>query len=87
MKKIKSSLALVIVCVAFGLANTSNISAKVGKVWWGIGELVSHNKNAGIGTRAAIGAIGIADAAVWGFAVGSVATPIAGAVAGAVAGA
>lgn len=87
MRKLKSLIALILICVTFGLTTPISISCKVGKVWWGIGELVSRNRGAGIKTRMMIGAIGIADAAVWGFAVGSVATPIAGAVAGAVAGA
>lgn len=86
MKKIKLLTSLVLVCAMFGMTTATSISTKVGKVWWGIGEVVS-SKKAPFAARAAVGAIGLADAATWGFAVGMVAGPVGGAVAGIVAGA
>jgi len=87
MKKIRLLTTLVLVCTMFGMVTPTSVSAKVGKVWWGIGEIASTRGHAKLGARAAIGAIGILDAATWGFAVGMVAGPVGGAVAGIIAGA
>jgi len=84
--QIKSIFAMASLCLVFASISVKDVQVNSGKVWWGISEVVSSG-GAGIGVRAAVGAIGIADAAVWGFAVGSVGTPVAGAIAGAVAGA
>ncbi len=83
--KFKSIFALVAICAMFTAFSNSNLKAKAGEVWLGISYVMAEN-GASNEASLAVGAIGVADAAVWGFAVGSVATPIAGAVAGAAAG-
>jgi len=82
--QIKSIFALGCLCAAFALVSVEDVQVNAGKVWWGIGEVVA-SQGASFGERAAVGAIGIADAAVWGFAVGSIGTPAAGIAAGAIA--
>jgi hypothetical protein len=81
-KKVTSFVALMGICgcMAFssGLAD--------GKVWLGISYLASK-RGASAEANLAIGAIGLIDAAAWGFGVGIVAGPVGGAVAGVVAGA
>lgn len=84
--KLKSLVALVAICGTFGFISNTDIQAKAGEVWLGITYVAAEYGDVSNEANVAIGAIGIADAAVWGFAVGSVATPAAGAVAGAVAG-
>lgn len=84
MKNLKTSFALVSVCLAF-VVLTKSTQHKSGKVWLAITHVMSSH-GASPGATTAVGAIGILDAAVWGFAVGSVATPSAGAVAGIAAG-
>jgi hypothetical protein len=79
MKFLKTSFALLSVCFAF-VVLTNSAQQKSGKVWLAI----THGASAGATT--AVGAIGIMDAAAWGFAVGSVGTPVAGVVAGITAG-
>lgn len=83
--KLKDLGILLAICGMFGFISNTNIQAKAGEVWLGITYVMSENGASNEATLA-VGAIGVADAAVWGFAVGSVATPVAGAVAGAVAG-
>lgn len=83
--KLKNLVALVAICGTFGFVSNTDVQAKAGEVWLGITYVMAENGASNEATLA-VGAIGVADAAVWGFAVGSVATPVAGAVAGAVAG-
>lgn len=83
--KMKSVLALVVICAGFAITSKSQIAVKDGEVWVGIGYIAAKN-GASAEAGAAIGAIGILDAAAWGFGVGMVAGPVGGAVAGAVAG-
>lgn len=84
-QKLKNVIGLFAICASLGFATSSDFQAKAGEVWLGITYIMSKNDAPDEATLA-VGAIGVADAAVWGFAVGSVATPVAGAVAGAVAG-
>ena len=79
MKNLRTSFALISVCFAFVIL-TKSTQQKSGKVWLAITHIMSKQG------ASAVGAIGIMDAAAWGFAVGSVGTPIAGAVAGIAAG-
>ncbi|MEL7678275.1 hypothetical protein [Elizabethkingia meningoseptica] len=79
-------MSLTMVCASFGVLSSTNVQSKAGEVWLGITYVGSKKGKLNAEASTAVGAIGIADAAVWGFAVGSVATPVAGAVAGAVAG-
>ena len=84
MKNLKTSFALMSVCFAFVIL-TKSTQQKSGKVWLAITHVMSKH-GASAEATTAVGAIGIMDAAAWGFAVGSVGTPIAGAVAGIAAG-
>ena len=84
--KLKSMFALVAICGLFAFVSNTKVEAKAGEVWLGITYVMAEYGDASNEATLAVGAIGVADAAVWGFAVGSVATPVAGAVAGAVAG-
>lgn len=81
-KKVSSIVALMGICGC--MAFSSGIAES--KVWLGIGYVASK---AGASAEAglAIGAIGLLDAAAWGFGVGMVAGPVGGALAGIVAGA
>ena len=84
MKYLKTSFALLSVCFAF--ANlTKSTQQKSGEIWLAITHVMSKH-GASAEATTAVGAIGVMDAAVWGFAVGSVGTPVAGMVAGAAAG-
>jgi hypothetical protein len=80
MKNLKASFALLSVCFAFAIL-TKSAQQKSGKIWLAITHVMSKN-GASAEATTAVGAIGIMDAAAWGFAVGSVGTPVAGAVAG-----
>ena len=84
MKFLKTSFALLSVCFAF-VVLTNSAQQKSGKVWLAITHVMSK-QGASAGATTAVGAIGIMDAAAWGFAVGSVGTPVAGVVAGIAAG-
>lgn len=84
MKNLKSSFTLMAVCFAFATLSKSP-QQKSGKVWLAITHVMSA-RGASANATTAVGAIGIMDAAAWGFAVGSVGTPVAGAVAGIAAG-
>jgi hypothetical protein len=84
MKNLKTSFALLSVCLAF-IVLTKSPQQKSSKVWLAITHVMSRN-HASAGATTAVGAIGILDAAAWAFAVGSVGTPVAGAVAGIAAG-
>lgn len=83
-RKIKSGFAMLLVCFAFATV-TKSTQPTSGKVWLAITHLMSI-KNAPTNAVTAVGAIGIMDAAAWGFAVGSIGTPVAGVIAGAAAG-
>jgi hypothetical protein len=84
MKYLKTSFALLSVCLAFVMI-TNSAKQKSGKVWLAITHVMSKH-GASAEATTAVGAIGIMDAAAWGFAVGSVGTPAAGVVAGIAAG-
>ena len=84
MKYLKTSYALLSVCFAFVIL-TNSTQQKSGKVWLAITHVMSKH-GASAEATTAVGAIGIMDAAAWGFAVGSVGTPAVGAVAGIAAG-
>lgn len=83
MKKVKLVIAVLATCMASSIVSLSP-NQKVGKVWLAITHVMSKN-GASANATTAVGAIGIMDAAVWGFAVGSVATPVVGMAAGAAA--
>ncbi len=85
IKKAKILLVLGAICLSFAFASKENLSTQAGEIWVGIGYLGSKN-GASPEVTAAIGAIGVLDAAAWGFGVGMVAGPAGGAIAGAVAG-
>ncbi len=76
-KKLTSFVALLGICGCMALSSglTDN------KVWAGISYLAS-NRGASAEAGLAINAIGIIDAAAWGFGVGMVAGPVAGTMAG-----
>lgn len=79
--KLRSLVTLSLICGMFGFVTSKNVQIKAGEVWLGITYVLSKN-GASAEATLAVGAIGAADAALWGFAVGCVATPVAGAVAG-----
>jgi hypothetical protein len=81
-KKVSSIVALMGICGCMAFSSGVNDS----KVWLGIGYIASKS-GASAEAGLAIGAIGLLDAAAWGFGVGMVAGPVGGAVAGIVAGA
>lgn len=81
-KKVSSIVALMGICGCMAFSSGVNDS----KVWLGIGYIASKS-GASAEAGLAIGAIGLLDAAAWGFGVGLVAGPVGGAVAGIVAGA
>lgn len=83
-RKVKSGFAMLTVCLAFATV-TKSTQPTSGKVWLGITHIMGKN-GASTNATTAVGAIGIMDAAAWGFAVGSIGTPVAGVIAGAVAG-
>jgi len=85
-KKIKLAFVGLLTCCVFAITSNASVTVKNGKVWLAITTVASYQRPNKPGAIAAIGAIGIADAAVWGFAVGSVATPVTGAIVGAAAG-
>ena len=84
MSYLNTSFALLSVCFAFVIL-TNSTQQKSGKVWLAITHVMSKH-GASAEATTAVGAIGVMDAAVWGFAVGSVGTPVAGVVAGIAAG-
>lgn len=81
-KKVSSIVALMGICGCMAFSSGVNDS----KVWLGIGYIASKS-GASAEAGLAIGAIGLLDAAAWGFGVGMVAGPVGGAIAGIVAGA
>lgn len=81
-KKIKAVFAMLTFCLAFATV-TKSVQPTSGKVWLGITHIMGK-KGYSTNATTAVGAIGIMDAAAWGFAVGSVGTPVAGVIAGAV---
>lgn len=83
--KLKSLVALIAICGTFSFVSNTDVQAKAGEVWLSITYVMAEDGACNEAVLA-VGVIGVADAAVWGFAVGSIATPFAGAVAGAVAG-
>jgi hypothetical protein len=85
-KKITSLVALVGISCCFALGSGAQISAKDGEVWLGISYLASK-RGASAEAALGIGAIGIVDAAAWGFGVGMLAGPFSGMVTGAAVGA
>ena len=84
-KKIKATFALLTLCSAFAVIPSLGTKPSIGKVWLGITYIISKEGYSAEASTA-VGAIGIMDAAAWGFAVGSIGTPVAGAIAGAVSG-
>ena len=85
MKKMKAVLGILLICFLVSTMSETKVYVKSGKVWVGIGYLAAK-KGASPVASALISTISIVDAGTWAFAVGSVATPLAGAVAGAVVG-
>lgn len=83
--KIKSLVVLVAICGSFAMASPNEVPVKEGEVWAGIGYLAAK-RGASAEAGLAIGAIGIIDAAAWGFGVGMVTGPVGGMVAGVAAG-
>ncbi|MGN7885426.1 hypothetical protein [Dyadobacter sp. 22481] len=83
--KAKSLALLLTVCTVLGVSSSMLSKPKSNKIWVGIGYVASR-EGASAGAGAAIGAIGVLDAAAWGFGVGMVAGPVGGAIAGAVSG-
>jgi len=83
--KIKSLLVLTAICGSFAMASPTDVPVQDGEVWAGIGYLAAK-RGASAETGLAIGAIGIVDAAAWGFGVGMIAGPAGGMIAGAVTG-
>ncbi|SDG30109.1 hypothetical protein SAMN04487996_11787 [Dyadobacter soli] len=84
-KKAKSLALLFSVCALIGVSSNMLSKPKANKIWVGIGYVAS-SEGASPGAGAAIGAIGVLDAAAWGFGVGMVAGPVAGAAAGVISG-
>ena len=85
IRKVKILLVLSAICMSFACASSSELSATDSEIWVGISYVASKN-GASAEASAAIGAIGVLDAAAWGFGVGMVAGPVAGAAAGVVSG-
>ncbi len=83
--KLKSMLVLTAICGSFAMASPTEVPVKDGEIWAGIGYLAAK-RGASAETGLAIGAIGIVDAAAWGFGVGMIAGPAGGVIAGAAAG-
>ena len=83
--KIKSLVVLIAICGSFAMASPNEAPVKDGEVWAGIGYLAAK-RGASAEAGLAIGAIGIIDAAAWGFGVGMVTGPVGGMVAGVAAG-
>jgi len=83
--KLKSLIAMIAICGCFAMGSQNRFAVKDGEVWAGIGYLAAKN-GASAEAGLAIGAIGIIDAAAWGFGVGLVAGPAGGIIAGAAAG-
>lgn len=79
--KTKSLALLLTICTVLGVSSNMLSKPKTNKIWLGIGYLAAR-EGASPGAGAAIGAVGILDAAAWGFGVGMVAGPVGGAVAG-----
>lgn len=84
-RKMKSLVVLVAICGSFAMASQNEVPVKDGEVWAGISYLAAK-RGASAEAGLAIGAIGIIDAAAWGFGVGMVAGPAGGMVAGVVTG-
>ena len=74
------------ICSGFAVASPNEAPVKDVEVWAGIGYLAAK-RGASAEAGLAIGAIGIIDAAAWGFGVGMVAGPVGGMLAGAAVGA
>jgi len=83
--KLKSLVAIIAICGGFAMASLNEAPIKDGEVWAGITYLAAK-RGASAEAGLAIGAIGIIDAAAWGFGVGMVTGPVGGMVAGAVTG-
>lgn len=81
----KSLVAMIAVCGCFAWGSQNQPAVKDSEVWAGIGYLAAK-RGASAEAGLAIGAIGIVDAAAWGFGVGMVAGPAGGVIAGAAAG-
>ncbi len=79
--KLKSLFVLSSICGSFAFASPAEVPVKDGEIWAGIGYLAAK-KGASAETGLAITAIGIVDAAAWGFGVGMVAGPAGGLIAG-----
>jgi hypothetical protein len=79
--KIKSLVILIAICGSFALGSVEQAAPKDGEVWAGINYLAAR-RGASPEASLAIGAIGIIDAAAWGFGVGMVAGPAGGMIAG-----
>ncbi len=83
--KMKSFVILIAICGSFALGSLEQAAPKDGEVWAGI-SYVAARRGASAEASLAIGAIGIIDAAAWGFGVGMVAGPAGGMLAGAASG-
>lgn len=68
-QKFISSIKLCIVCSIFSMSLSSFFALKPAKIWMGISEIASSH-GASRAEQRMINMIGIADSAVWGFAVG-----------------
>lgn len=79
--KMKSLVILLAICGSFALGNIESAAPKSGEVWVGINYLAAR-RGASAEAGIAISAIGIIDAAAWGFGVGMVAGPAGGMLAG-----
>jgi hypothetical protein len=80
--KMKSLVVLMAICGSFALGPVEKAAPRDGEVWAGITYLAAK-RGASAETGLALGAIGIIDAAAWGFGVGMVAGPAGGVIAGA----
>ncbi|MBD3630948.1 MULTISPECIES: hypothetical protein [unclassified Cyclobacterium] len=83
--KMKSLLILIAICGSFAMGSVEQAAPKEGEVWAGISYLAAR-RGASAEAGLAINAIGLIDAAAWGFGVGMVAGPAGGMIAGATAG-
>ena len=84
--KMKSLVILFANCGSFAISGVEQTAPKDGEVWAGISYLASR-RGASPEAGLAINAIGLIDAAAWGFGVGMVAGPAGGMIAGVTAGA
>lgn len=83
--KMKSLVMLMLVCGSFAIGSVEQAAPKDKEVWAGI-SYIAARRGASAEASLAIGAIGVIDAAAWGFGVGMVAGPAGGMIAGAASG-